>query len=506
MKSIFLLVSFIALTLFSQPNIPYHHYKPDNFDSFAILSNSDSLPQQNFHFKTQNDLKRSRKIKGTVFFPLEISCYDPYNYDYKIIYIYDNSWNIQTYRRVVWENNTWLNSTQYTYTYDQNGNVLTKLDEKWVNYNWANSSKTSWTYDQNGNMLTKLDEKWGYTLGNYSWTNYSKTSWTYDQNGNMLNRLDMGWQNNAWININMCSYSYTFGNNGTAILVDYYEWENTSWVFTLRFAYNYDINGNILSKLVKHWENNGWLDSYRETFSYDVNGNTLIKLVESWSSYFATWLNSVRINYTYDNNGNMLMEFHEEWGDNTWLNSVRINYTYDNNGSLLIRLWEQWANNSWSNPLRQIFTYDNNGNAVLGEQFVWQNGSWVVGSNGTIRIYYNNMQSYMDLSCNKVSIQYTFISDVNDKNTIPERYLLSQNYPNPFNPSTVITYQIPNSDYVSVKVYDILGTEVKTLVNQEQSAGNYKVEFDAGNLSSGVYFYELRAGKFREVKKLILTK
>ena len=90
--------------------------------------------------------------------------------------------------------------------------------------------------------------------------------------------------------------------------------------------------------------------------------------------------------------------------------------------------------------------------------------------------------------------------------TIQNKYALYQNYPNPFNPSTVISYQLSTSSNVTLKVYDILGREIKTLVNQRQNAGAYHVPFDASRLSSGVYFYKLEAGNFVETKKLVLLK
>ena len=85
-------------------------------------------------------------------------------------------------------------------------------------------------------------------------------------------------------------------------------------------------------------------------------------------------------------------------------------------------------------------------------------------------------------------------------------YSLSQNYPNPFNPTTTISYSIKSPGLVSLKVYDILGTEVASLVNENQEAGNYSVEFNAYNLTSGIYFYTLTSGNFVETKKLILLK
>ena len=92
-----------------------------------------------------------------------------------------------------------------------------------------------------------------------------------------------------------------------------------------------------------------------------------------------------------------------------------------------------------------------------------------------------------------------FITTVNE-------YVLSQNYPNPFNPSTTINFQLAQSALVTIKIYDVLGNEVKTLLNENKPAGNYNVSFDASNLASGVYFYELRANDFVSSKKMILMK
>jgi len=93
-----------------------------------------------------------------------------------------------------------------------------------------------------------------------------------------------------------------------------------------------------------------------------------------------------------------------------------------------------------------------------------------------------------------------------ESSDIPSEYSLSQNYPNPFNPSTTISFSVPQSGQVSLTIYDLLGRRVATLVNEELNAGNYKVKFDASQLSSGVYVYRLTAKKFVSSKKMILMK
>ncbi len=102
------------------------------------------------------------------------------------------------------------------------------------------------------------------------------------------------------------------------------------------------------------------------------------------------------------------------------------------------------------------------------------------------------------------------LDQINDVENIilnqPIQFSLSQNYPNPFNPLTIIKYKIPEISFVTIKIYDVLGNEVTTLVNEELAAGNHEVVFDEARLSSGVYFYQLKAGGFIQTKKMILLR
>ncbi|MEN8192064.1 MAG: T9SS type A sorting domain-containing protein, partial [Bacteroidota bacterium] len=105
------------------------------------------------------------------------------------------------------------------------------------------------------------------------------------------------------------------------------------------------------------------------------------------------------------------------------------------------------------------------------------------------------------------SFSINVITDINEELTnLPKEFSLGQNYPNPFNPSTKIKYSIPNRTQVTLKVFDVLGSEIITLVNKEQTAGYYAIEFDASNLTSGIYFYRVQAGQFVETKKMILLR
>ena len=96
------------------------------------------------------------------------------------------------------------------------------------------------------------------------------------------------------------------------------------------------------------------------------------------------------------------------------------------------------------------------------------------------------------------------ITEPNNAN--PNEFKLYQNYPNPFNPATIISFFIPCSEFVQLKIYDMLGTEINTLLNEYMQAGNYQIELDASNLPGGVYFYKIISGSFSKTKKMILLK
>ncbi len=199
-------------------------------------------------------------------------------------------------------------------------------------------------------------------------------------------------------------------------------------------------------------------------------------------------------------------------------------YTYFNNinGSIFTK---------FANDIKKSFNYPDEGKT-------W---SFVVNTNksGTVTLSWNNIANLLpaaikdnykfklsgyglttslDMLLNTsyqfnadANTPYTFvingiITDVEENKTLNYDYKLMQNYPNPFNPSTIIAFTLPNATFVSLKVYDLLGKEVATLVNEELQSGYHQVNFNAKDLSGGVYFYTIKAGSFTNTKKLVLLK
>lgn len=135
-----------------------------------------------------------------------------------------------------------------------------------------------------------------------------------------------------------------------------------------------------------------------------------------------------------------------------------------------------------------------------------QNYTWTDNSAQAGRLYYRLKQMDLDGSINYTEpISVDVLTGV-EENALPTEFSLKQNYPNPFNPSTNIEFDIAKAGFVSLKVYDVLGREVATIVNEQLNQGNYARTFSGDGLSSGVYWYTLTAGSFSNSKKFILSK
>ena len=223
------------------------------------------------------------------------------------------------------------------------------------------------------------------------------------------------------------------------------------------------------------------------------------------------------------------------WGDFTLYQAGTGNW-YVTLGNGLEPFTYQWEIYYFSNGANML---SGSSNRVIGPNSVIS-GQWVpVGSNSatfskpfnpydlrsfklrcTVRDGSNTTkvsnEFYVDV-VNTPPPQASMVADNNTSNTMklekenvevqaPNSYLLNQNYPNPFNPTTKISYSLPEASFVTLKVYDMLGREVSTLVNEMKPAGTFEAEFDASRLSSGTYAYKLTAGGYQIVKKMILTK
>jgi hypothetical protein len=171
-------------------------------------------------------------------------------------------------------------------------------------------------------------------------------------------------------------------------------------------------------------------------------------------------------------------------------------------------LFESWSNsNQWEASEQASYTYNDNQNIVYAKYEKMKNSNWVL-ANGELKFNNDLFKKGVRVTATaaELIVHYDGVTAIEDNKPAAENFTLNQNYPNPFNPSTKIKYQIPNSGHVTLKIYNILGKEITTLVNKEQIVGNYEINFNALALSSGIYFYQLHSGSNIIVKKMMLLK
>ena len=285
-----------------------------------------------------------------------------------------------------------------------------------------------------------------------------------------------------------------------------------------------DDSGNVY---VTGNQNNGQDIDYA-TLKYNSAG------VEKWVARYNGPANSsdYAVSITADNSGNVFVTG-QSYGIGTHVDYATIKYNSAGE--------EQWVNryNGTANYTDNAVAMDldHSGNIyVTGNSYDTLTSSdyttikynsdgtqqWVTKYNGTANsddvgfsiaiddldnVYVTGVSMGIGTGADYATIKYSQTTGIEQiYSELPEQFSLSQNYPNPFNPSTIINYQLSMINYVSLKVYDALGREVATLVNEKQNPGTYQVEFDGSGLTSGVYFYKLTAGEFTDTKRMFLVK
>jgi hypothetical protein len=270
-------------------------------------------------------------------------------------------------------------------------------------------------------------------------------------------------------------------------------WDGLEWMGYEKHSFSYDTYGNRDEEISQLWNGSSWQNSLMEALSYDSQNREIGLLLRSWSG--VRWADASRDTLVYDAGGKLTQDIQQDWNDSNWVNNSWYIYTYDGQGRLTQRILHSWNGSHWLNNQLIDCNYDADGNEMEEIWQTWRDTSWV------------NFSRYT----------YTWMSiatSVRENPALAKSIALSQNYPNPFNPTTNFELRIANFGFVSVKVYDLLGREVATLVNEVKQPGEYTVEWNAASLPSGVYFYRLlaqpisgaQAGSFTETKKLLLIR
>lgn len=272
---------------------------------------------------------------------------------------------------------------------------------------------------------------------------------------------------------------------GTADMYLSFKKENGNWTNPKKLEEPINTPGN-------NWEYGQFITDDGKYFFYTSGGL-------SWPSYYTYW---VRIDNIIDSlrHTNYVPYLNYQIPNQTDSIGYNYNYTFpdttfiDDDGNNTLTYTATLSN---GNPLPAWLSFDTATRTFIGTPA--SIGNYMIKVTAT------------DTANAKVSCTFTLkiensVTDVNKDEQSLNDYKLFQNYPNPFNPSTKVQYAIGSMQFVQLKVYDVLGHEVKTLVEENKPAGNYEVEFNASNISSGIYFYVLKTNTFCDQKKMIVMK
>jgi len=380
-------------------------------------------------------------------------------------------------------------------------------------------------YNPTTTYLTKFDgiNGWNTYPGYYHFVAFYNDQVTSDPFNNIWTATEFYLAKFNGQNYSFFNSSQPMGNYITAVRIDLLNniwiagglagWGGLTKFDGLNFTYYFNIHAITLAN---DQENNIWISSQIDTLNFP---SELVKFDGvTWTYY--TPQNSPLPDNDY------IISIRLDKYDNLWL-GLYINFEDSSRGGLV-----QFREGGIITPIElKNFTAEligndvhlnwttasetnNQGFEIQRKKSEWEKIGLVPGHGTTTE---PQLYSFIDKEIEPGRYQYRlkqidfdgnfkYSEIVEITNELPKEFLLSQNYPNPFNPTTKISWQSPVGSWQTLKIFDLLGNEVTTLVNEYSPAGEYEVEFDGTGLPSGVYFYQLKAGSFLQTKKMVLLK
>lgn len=474
-KKSFLLLAVISIlfssTVFSQ-SLHFHDSVKNNTDRLESFYNYEQIGV----FESNQLLKSNIITEGS-----------PFN----------NNDNPQIDSVIIKMTDTDIDTIKYYYTYDLLGNVASVTK--------TNNYRAFYEYDLHGNIITELWQFWV----NDQWVNDTFISNTYDSTGKRILYLNQRWNNSVWLNSYRVEYFYDLDGKLNSYLLE--DWDGSGWVNSFRVTNTYDSNNFLIQSLQQNWGGNDW-DGYtwRDTYTYDLIGNQIYHVIEVLTDN--NWIKRGRWRDEYDEYNNRIFEYYDTYEENEWNDYYKWSFSYNEDGNVVYYLEEVFDSVKWISTYQTFSTYNKEGyfSYARSERWLEYDSVWVPGNEGVF-IYdkAGNRRSYFGA---EIKVYYHYeTTNINTKTYLQEDFYLSQNYPNPFNPTTKIKYSIIDkqnrgSVLVKLKVYNLLGEEITTLVDKEQKPGFYEIRFDGSLLPSGIYIYNLKSDDFNKSKKMILIK
>jgi len=386
----------------------------------------------------------------------------------------------------------WISGNQGIILHTYNGGAIWSMQNFHVSLNLT----SIYFIDQNKGWIGgySYDSVFGAMAGIWR-TENSGITWELQlMRGGVINEISFINENNGWVS-GLGDYILLTDDAGI-------NWSNKPIPETICTYKNFQISPAV-----------GWVTSYLQWdkihFTSD-GGNSWTIQNQSETGYRDMYFIEKKFGWVVGSNGLIL---HTDNGGGVFP-STPLLISPENNQQLI----SDTVNLVWSSATPQITGYE----VYLSTDSLFSNtidtlitDTTIIFTNLEINTkYYWKVKAKNEIGSGDESVILSFktsVTDVEETKILPIAFSLYQNYPNPFNPSTKISWQSPVSSWQTLKVYDILGNEIATLVNEEKPAGNFEVEFSVGAsrrlaLTSGIYFYQLKAGNFIETKKMTLLK
>jgi len=465
---------------------------------------------------------------------------------------------------IAWPDSNVNKNSKFKYKYDSDGRLILVEEDNWDNYaqglfGWGkqNKNKTIYSYNPNGKLLKQHDLEWHTSQS--GWHNLYIKNFIYDGAGNIILDSAEYYQDNVIYLIIRKQYSYDENNNKIEEVLEEFlngnlnskfkrsfeydnydreivfirqKYENESWTNLLKIKSRYDHFGNRIEWLWQDWKND-WVNEWRHYLEVNEDNSFVVRFEEEWLNdkwnylykrdyqrsqagkttsliYYiwsdSIWVNDEKYKLIYDIRNNILSNSKELWENNNWKYDYKNTYLYTMFDQPIEERTYNWGNSQWVNNRLTVYSYDENSNPVLGEQLKWSNDSWTRYDANLVLNFPSNEQMWFSFGT-KIEVFYSnhLVNEVGPLHGAHE-FTLSQNYPNPFNPETIISYSIPKLTKVKIVLFDILGNEVKIIEDSNKLPGNYSVNFNADQFTSGVYFYRLITENYIETKKMLLLK
>ncbi|MFO7524829.1 MAG: T9SS type A sorting domain-containing protein [Ignavibacteriaceae bacterium] len=432
---------------------------------------------------------------------------------YKVL---ENGYVLESVDYQLFTGNGWLDFQSDFNTYDNKFNLIETVVQIFNGVSLENFERTIQTYYPNDFLESKLIQLWD----GVEWTDESKNIYHYDNQGRyseVYYLLPDG--SGGFIDFTREVYSYESNpikefietqqnNNGTWENLSFTEalyldeervqeitnsgWNGTEYQFNDKQKFTYS-NGLLTENLNLLWTGSAWVNTSKQTYAYNAEDKITETVSLSFNTTTQGWENVFRLANTYFGNDSLLTLM-QSGNVNAWENLAKIMNTFRADGKLSSAVSYEWETAEWLPLAKGDYEYDANNNLKLYIESVFEENEWSVFGRAI----------YGFIPANTTVVDDDILTTTDFK--------LYDNYPNPFNPSTVISWQSSVSSHQTLKIYDVLGNEVAVLVDEFRSAGNHSVEFNAVNLSSGVYIYTITSksadGKhnFSDVKKMMLVK